>query len=374
MFRADEYEKSGKTVDWLNDFLASYAYPSSIQNVLDLMVGKREESVEAVVNNYREMVGLEKISKNASVVLDPIAPMKLKKMSDPEEVLKKHKPEELIVQQKYDGWNVQAIKSDGIKLFTRKGKSFENNVPELVKELDSKMSDGDIWLGELVYIRDGLQSISDIQTIAGSSAEKALKHTGGKTIFYVFDLLWANGKDITKTSMIDRYNKLKSKVGKGTAHIQLVKNYSWSELDKAVEDSIKDGGEGATIKPKQSHYKCGKMGSTEKMGDWYKHKPGAKETDVVLNSYTKSEKKLVFPMHKYKNKKLIEVGKISGMSKNEETKLKEIIDAGKSVVVQVSYQKKEPKSGKLRHAGWIRMRPDKPAKEVKASKKLSIRG
>jgi ATP-dependent DNA ligase len=313
--------------------------------------------------------------KSAAVKLDPIAPMKLKKVKDPKEALEKHPANALILQQKIDGFKTQSIKSDGVRLYTRRGEEFSANVPELVKELNSKMESGDFWLGELAYIKNGKQSISDIQTIVGSSPEKAQKHDGGKIVFYVYDFLWAGGKDITKTPYIDRYNKLKSKMGKGTAHIELVKNYSWGELDKALDDAIKAGGEGIVLKPKTSHYEYGSKGSSEKIGGWVKFKPGAKarETDVILNSYTKSEKKLVFPMYKYRAEKLVEVGKISGMSKDEEAKLKKAIDAGKSVVVQVSYQE-ETKDKKLRHAGWIRSRPDKSPKEVKmaVSKKLFL--
>jgi DNA ligase D-like protein (predicted 3'-phosphoesterase) len=300
--------------------------------------------------------------------------MKLKKMEDSDAILKDYDDSEIIVQQKIDGFKTQAIKDKGgsVKLYTRRGEGFEANVPPLVSVLEDKMSSGDFWLGELAYVKNGKQSISDVQTIVGSSPENAqakLKESGGHMVFYVYDLLWDGGNDITKTPYIDRYNKLNKKVGKGEL-VEIVKNYSYSEKDEAINAALKAGGEGIVLKPKDSEYKYGPKGSSEPVGEWVKHKPKGKKSntdEVILNKYTKKEKKLVFPMYQHKGDELFEVGQLSGMSKEDEAKLKKDIDAGKSVVVEISFQERM-ESGKFRHAGWSRFRPDKSAKEVKFSK------
>ena len=49
VFRTDEYEKSGKTVDWLDEFLTSYAKNQSIQDMLDLMVLTVEDFMMVVM-------------------------------------------------------------------------------------------------------------------------------------------------------------------------------------------------------------------------------------------------------------------------------------------------------------------------------------
>lgn len=394
--RNDIYIRDEKGPDWLQDFFTSLAGQkvSGIQDILDAINNKRNQTVESVVQSYREQVGLDILGssedeenikeasiKNASE-LGPISPMKLKKITSPEDMLKDHKEEDIVVQIKFDGFKTQAIKAqDGLKLYTRRGEEFTDNVPDLIKNLESKMKSGSFILGELVWEDSkGKQSISDIQTIVGSSPDKAkdkIKEGNGKVIFYVYDLLWDSGKDITKDKYIDRYNKLKKIVGK-LPNVKVADNYSYSEKDKAIKDALNSGGEGIVLKPKDSEYKYGTKGSNEQHGEWAKFKPEAKaHTDeVLLNKYESGKDKLVFPMYQHKDGDLFEVGKLSGMSKEDEAKLKKDIDNGKTVVVEITFQERMP-SGKFRHVGWSRFRPDKPAKEVKVSKSsfrpLSIR-
>jgi ATP-dependent DNA ligase len=391
--RNDIYVRDEKGPDWFNDFLQSFAKskPASIQDILDAINNKRSATVEDVVSMYRDQVGLDLIANSedestasdihsTASALGPISPMKLKKLKNPDDILEKYDDSDIIIQIKLDGFKTQAIKDakGNVKVYTRRGEEFTENVPELIKDLDGKLSKGAFVLGEFVWEdKSGKQSISDIQTVVSSAPEKAhekLKGTG-KAIFYVYDLLWENNKDITKKSYTHRYDRLKKLVGKGTASIKVVDNYSYSEKDKAINDALKVNAEGIVLKPKDSVYKYGPKGSTEQHGEWAKFKPGAKaKTDeVILNKYEKAEEKLVFPMYQYKGKELFEVGKISGMSKEDEAKIKKEIDDGKEIVVEVTFQEITP-AGKFRHVGWSRFRPDKPPKEIKmASKKISWR-
>lgn len=405
--RNDLYMRDERGPEWFDEFLRSLANSkesSSVQDILNAIHNKRGETVESVVRQYREQVGLDIVQsadtddkssvKQASAKvrplsirhasgLGPIAPMKLKKLKDPDGILKNHDDSEIIVQIKLDGFKTQAIKDNAgaVKLYTRRGEDFTSNVPSLVKDLESKMKNGSFLLGELVWEDSkGKQSISDIQTVVGSSPEKAQEKIkdGGKMVFYVYDLLWDGGKDITKQKYIDRYNKLKSLVGSGAKTISVVKNYTYADKDKAIEDALGVNAEGIVLKPKDSEYKYAAKGAGEPTGEWAKFKPGAKaKTDeVILNKYQKAKDKFVFPMYQHKGSELFEVGKLSGMSKEDEAKIKKDIDGGKSVVVEITFQERMP-SGKFRHVGWSRFRPDKSAKEVKTSeacfRPLSVR-
>lgn len=374
--RADIYTASEKGGDWFEEFLRI----CKDQNQLfDKIIDKKSEGVADIVKQYREAVGLDLI-KNASG-LGPIAPMKLKKITKAEDILKNYKESDLIVQQKFDGWKTQAIKADGkVKLYSRRGEAFEENVPDLTKELEKQLKDGDIVLGEITYVKDGKQNISDLQTIVGSNKEKSFefqKDNSGKVILQAYDLLWDTGKDITKDKYTDRYNKLKDRVKQGEL-IKVPKNYTWSQKDKAISDALKAGGEGIVIKPKDSEYKYSSKGETEPIGEWAKFKPGnkAKEEDVIVKEYTKGKDKLIFPAYQYKGNELVEVSKISGLPKEDEQKVKNLIDKGKMVVLEVGFQEKYEDTGKLRHPGFHRIRPDKSPKEVKmktAIRKISIR-
>ena len=394
--RADIYIKDEKGPSWFDEFLHSLAgnKTSNIQDILDAINNKRNKSIEKVVQEYREQTGLDILGtfddddnvkessiKNAAG-LGPISPMKLKKLTEPEDILKDNDESDIIVQVKFDGFKTQAIKSDGVRVYTRRGEDFTENVPDLIKDLESKMKSGSFLLGELVWEdKKGKQSISDIQTVVGSSPEKAKEKIDsgtGTMVFYVYDLLWDNNKDITKTKYIDRYNKLKSTIGKGTSHLKVAENYSYAEKDKATKDALAAGGEGIVLKPKDSEYKYGPKGAGERHGEWAKFKPGAKShtDEVILKDYSKGKEKAIFPMYQHKGSELFEVGQLSGMSKEDEAKIKKDIDAGKTVVVEITYQERMP-SGKFRHVGWSRFRPDKPAGEVKVSeasfKPLSVR-
>lgn len=358
-------------------------YPDYIESANNARNIKDPNKVELEMPEWLEPVPGKSLSlrdRNAMSIrqatgLGPIAPMKLRKIEDPAKMLEEYDDGELWIQQKIDGFKTQAIRNkDGIKLFTRRGESFDANVPQLVSELEDKIKAGDFVLGELAYLKDGKQSISDVQTIVGSTPENAKKklEEKGDLVFYVYDLLWNNGKDITKTPYSDRYNKLKKLIGKGKL-IQVVENYEWSDLDKATNDALKAGGEGVVIKPKKSEYKYATKGSNEPIGEWAKHKPKGKKSntdEVIIKDYEKGKDKLIFPAYQYKDGKLFEVGKLSGLPKEEEAEVRKKIDDGKIVVIEVSFQEKM-ESGKFRHMGYSRLRPDKPAKEVKISARHS---
>jgi hypothetical protein len=309
------------------------------------------------------------LCKRVAGKIGPIAPMRLKKIDDPQDLLGDYNKDDLIVQQKYDGWKIQAIKDSAgaVKVYSRRGEDFTPNVDPLIKDLEDKMDNGDFWLGELVWLKDGKQDISSVQTIAGSNPEGAKEKLGesGELIFYVYDLLWSAGKNLTNEGYLDRYNKLKSKIGSGTGHIKLVPNYSWDRLEQATKDALKAGGEGIVIKPKNSKYVYASKGSTEKRGEWVKFKPGAKakEEDVTVKGYERGKDKLIFPAYQKVDGKMVEVGRVSGLPKEDEKWVKLQIDSGKSVVIEVSYQEKTDR-GKLRHIGFVRVRKDKSPKQA----------
>lgn len=297
-----------------------------------------------------------------------IAPMRLRKINDPEEMLEKYKPNDLWIQEKLDGFKVMAIKNASVKIYSRNGEDFTANVAPLVENLEKQMAKGDFWLGELVWEKDGKQDIGKIQGIFNSTPEKAKEKlkSPGKMIFYVYDFLWDGGRDITKMPYEKRYTKLKDKIK--SDGIQLVKNYTWEQKEAALKNALKSGGEGIVIKPKNSTYEYKKPGTNEPIGSWAKYKPGekAKEADVIVQSYIKGKEKLIFPAFQYKNDKLIEVGKISGLPKKEEAWVKGQIDAGKKVVLEVGYQERYEETNKLRHTSYKRIRKDKSPKEAKA--------
>jgi hypothetical protein len=65
--RSDIYVRSEKGGEWFDDFLHSLAETkeSSYQEIIDAISYKKSETVQGVVDKYREMVGLDTVASDA---------------------------------------------------------------------------------------------------------------------------------------------------------------------------------------------------------------------------------------------------------------------------------------------------------------------
>jgi bifunctional non-homologous end joining protein LigD len=100
------------------------------------------------------------------------------------------------------------------------------------------------------------------------------KQPTAPTLYYVFDILWHNGKDLTGKTIMDRRSVLES-VLKSTAGIQLG-SYVEAEGKALFELTKKKGMEGIVAKRKDSIYRPGKRTS-----DWLKIKARLQQEFVV---------------------------------------------------------------------------------------------
>lgn len=296
--------------------------------------------------------------------------MRLRVTNDPDELLDIYEPKELVVQQKYDGHKVMATSTKrGIRLYSRRGVDITKRVPTIVARLDQLLAPGDTVLGEMVYIERGHQSLEKAQSILHSSkpglAAAKLKRMPGRLVFFVYDLLEHQGKSIAKRPLEVRKAKLDTLIPR-TGEVRVVKDYTWRQSKRAIEESMRTGGEGIVIKVKNSPYVYRKKGSSEPWGSWWKYKVLRQETaDVIITKeYRRGKEKLIFVAYQIGPKgRRIEVGRLSGLDKKTEREVKKMVDAGKEVVAEVSHQGRRP-SGKLRDMGWIRLRPDKPVRSA----------
>lgn len=64
--RNDIYVRDERGADWFNDFLHQLAgtEPSSVQEILSAINNKRTETVESVVQSYRDQIGLDNLNIN----------------------------------------------------------------------------------------------------------------------------------------------------------------------------------------------------------------------------------------------------------------------------------------------------------------------
>lgn len=105
---------------------------------------------------------------------------------------------------KYDGYRIQAHVQDGVvKLFTRNGLDWSSSFPLIRKglsELDLKSA---IFDGEIVSLdQQGVSHFQQLQNSISSKADKGLT-------FFIFDLLYLNGRDLRKLPLLERKKILK---------------------------------------------------------------------------------------------------------------------------------------------------------------------
>lgn len=277
--------------------------------------------------------------------------------------------DQVVVQQKYDGFKALVSKTDrGLSIYTRRGTDITKRVPQLAEKLSGLLPAGTSILGELMFIDpNGQQSLTKVQSVVGSKekvAQEKLKRMKGRLEYVVYDVLKLRGKDLRGRPLKDRMRHLEMIPARGVVY--RAKNYSWKDREQAIKDSLRKGGEGVVIKDLSAPFRWKSKGASEPFGSSWKFKaPGKKANtaDVILESYKKGKEKLIFEAYQMHKGKRTGVGKLSGLDKKTESKVKGLIDKGRHVVAEVSYQQRQP-SGKFRHMGWIRLRPDKPAKSA----------
>lgn len=301
--------------------------------------------------------------------MQPISLMRLKKIEDPLEVLRYFNPNDLLIEEKFDGFKVVITKTlSRSKAFTRRGIDFSENIPYFLHSFKFLPS-GTTLLGELVFLDSkGNQSLSMIQSLVNSKPEHSLNvykkfvSEKAKLVYYVYDILELRGKNLTKLTLRERKSALESlKIPSSSkSQIKIVKSYPFSDYKKLLKYALGHGGEGIVIKPKNSIFKYNKFEEHEPVGEWFKYKPFETE-DVILKSYIfrKKKKKAIFPAYQYRKSKLgmelFEVGKLSGLDQAKEKEAMKRIDQGETIVVEVNYQTKYP-TGKIRAMGWVRDR------------------
>lgn len=306
--------------------------------------------------------------------MQPISLMRLKKIEDPSEALRYFKPEDLIIEEKFDGFKVIITKtSNKIKAYTRRGVDFTNNIPYFLHHFKFLPSNSTL-LGELVFLDSkGNQSLSMIQSLVNSKPEHSKKvyneftNEKAKLIYYIYDILELKGTELTQYPLRVRKYWLRKllKSQPKNSPIQLIKSYPFSDYKNLLKFALSHGGEGIVVKPKNSIFRYNSFEEHEPVGEWFKYKPFETE-DVILKSYffRKKEKKAIFPAYQYKKSQLgfvlFEVGKLSGLNHAKEKEVMKRIDNGEIIIVEVNYQTKYP-TGKIRAMGWVRDR----SKEIK---------
>ena len=175
---------------------------------------------------------------------------------------------------KWDGYRSLAFcNMKKVNLISRNNKSFNDKFYPLVTALQQANLNA-VLDGEIVVLTSkGISNFNNLQNWRSEA--------DGELIYYVFDILWVDGYDLTKASLTDRRQLLKQVVTSATS-IRISESFdiSVSEFLKAAKES---GLEGIMAKRSDSLYYPGL-----RVKNWLKIKI-QKRHEVVIGGYTKND-------------------------------------------------------------------------------------
>lgn len=200
---------------------------------------------------------------------------------------------------KWDGYRAIAFcKKNKVEIKSRNDKSFSEKYYPVLNELKSLNLDA-VLDGEIVVLdEDGKANFGNLQNWRSES--------DGELYFYVFDILWLNGRDLTHEIFLDRRAILDPLIPKdGIIRLSQVFDQDGKEFFEAAK---KMNLEGIIAKKADSTYLPGM-----RSGDWLKIKANARQ-EMVIGGYTKntgtSKNFSSLLVGVFENKKLIYTGKV----------------------------------------------------------------
>lgn len=284
------------------------------------------------------------------------------------------KPEEWVVQIKYDGTRCIVYKENGkVTMHTRSGKSeLSEQYPELVKELEEKFPYDDIILdGELVFFPEGSKYGKFTTALATEETKEKFE-----VKLMVFDIIKHGMYDFTTWSLKPRLMYLFNLFASGAKYTYITPIITYFDVDyeEIFKTVVEGGGEGVVLKKLDDMYEPGKR-------KWIKVKD--KDTsDVYILGMTRGTGKRSSTfgsliVGSYIDNKMVSQGKCSGFSDKELEYLFETLSAMEdydyidvdipknaiktvepTLMVEVEYMEVTA-DGMFRHPRYIRLREDK---------------
>lgn len=219
--------------------------------------------------------GLGGIETFKASIGKPIRPMLAERLSDPGEILEKMNGEGA-AEYKYDGLRIQAhIARGGVSLYSRRLENITDQFPDVRQLLQKGLGPAEVIVeGEAVPIDPATGDLLPFQLI---SQRRGRKYDLEKMVeeipvaVFLFDLLYADGKDYTRQPYPERRRTLQ-----GLVHASDRLGFSRQiiakdprQLDEFMAQAVADGCEGVMVKAigPESFYKAGARG-----WNWVKYK------------------------------------------------------------------------------------------------------
>lgn len=248
-----------------------------------------------------------------------------------------------IFEVKWDGYRALGFINKGeVELLSRNNKSFNEKFYP-IHQILSKWTINAVVDGEILVLNEkGVSNFGNLQNWR-SEADGAL-------VFYVFDLLWYEGKNLMELPLIQRQRILKEILPADDDNVRISKVFdaSGTEFFKAAQ---RMGLEGIIAKKSDSTYS-----PALRSREWLKIKV-SKRQEVVIGGFTRNEdttkafSSLLLGV--YRNGKLQYAGKVgTGFSSKQQ---KEMLEEFKPLIADQSFFSSEPDYNKP-----SRFRPDPP--------------
>jgi len=285
-----------------------------------------------------------------------------------------------LFEMKYDGYRgLAAVAGQGVRIYTRTGKDWTRQFGALVEPL-SRLTKGTALIdGEIcAFDADGR---TDFSTLKDALSD------GGPLVYFAFDLLELDGKDLTGLPLVERKAKLKTLIGKieKSSPIQF-SDHVTGNGQKVFDAMCRGGFEGIIAKKADARY------VNDRTTSWLKVKCVHRQ-EFVIGGWSASSKKSTFAsllIGTWENGKLIYRGRVgTGFSVNDADALQEALDARArnaspfdnaprliarnanwvepELVAEIGYAEFTP-DGYLRHPSFLGLREDKPAGAIKLEK------
>lgn len=299
--------------------------------------------------------------------------------------------DEWLSEVKYDGYRALSRIADGkAVIYTRNGNDWTKHWPK-VAELLAKLPVDEAWLdGEVVAIKDGKINFGALQNY-----DPAHTNPDVELRYYLFDLIYLNGQDISHFPLIDRKSLLKEILSSQSKDsILQYSDHVAGHAKQAFESACKEGIEGIVIKHSGAPY------VQSRTHNWLKLKCSQRQ-EFVIGGYTDPEGSRqgfgALLLGYYNDKKeLLYAGRV-GTGFNA-TLINKLAARFKPLTQDTAAFKNPPKGyeargvhwlkpalvaevnfaewtddGIVRHASFVEMRDDKPAQQISREIPANVR-
>ena len=184
----------------------------------------------------------------------PVRPMLCERLSSPQEILTKLEGK-ASAEYKYDGLRIQAhITKKQVQLFSRRLENITSQFPDVAKNLRSAVTaEQAILEGECVAVDSNTGDMLPFQVVSQRRGRKHEIETMAEEVpvtVFLFDVLYAEGRDFTLTPYLDRRRKL-TKIVKESEQVRVAEQLLTedpSELERYFDKAVSLGCEGLVVK------------------------------------------------------------------------------------------------------------------------------